>query len=175
MVSSRNRPCPIVGGSVWGSVRFGILFSPVPKQPTPIVVSAVLCEKVLQEKDNVISIIRIIDTLTTEKPIPPDTTTPMLLTLFVSLRSGSASGEHRATMEVRRPSGLVKKVETEWTAQLPSDPLGLVNFVIALPVIPNEVGVYTVDVLWDGEPIASVPFKLLQPLDSSTAAPPKTM
>ena len=62
----------------------------------PYLVAALLCEKVLQEKDNTISVIRIIDRLavTVNALGSPETMQPTAVSLnaLISLKSGSARG-----------------------------------------------------------------------------------
>jgi len=76
----------------------------------PYLIAAVICEKVLQEKDETVSLIRIIDrvTLTVPASLFPETLPPLNLNLnaFISLKSGSAKGRHTIKWRVETPSGI---------------------------------------------------------------------
>jgi len=75
----------------------------------PYVQLATFCEKVLQEQDGVISIIRAIDRiiLTTSDPQAPSELPPgnIATTLVVALRSDDARGRHPVEIRVQEPSG----------------------------------------------------------------------
>jgi len=74
----------------------------------PFLQSAVFCEKALQEKDGVISAIRIIDRFTISvgegapELMPPMTVEMVLLIIF---KSGDASGKHELKIRPISPSG----------------------------------------------------------------------
>ncbi len=76
----------------------------------PYLVAALLCEKVLQEKDETISVIRMIDriTLTVNALSSPETipSTIINLSALISLKSGSARGKGIVLLRVETPSGL---------------------------------------------------------------------
>lgn len=64
----------------------------------PYLTAALLCEKVLQEKDETVSVIRMLDriTLTVPASLSPETLPPLPLNLmlFLSFKSGSARKEY---------------------------------------------------------------------------------
>src|SRR5712692_8180794 len=76
----------------------------------PYLVAALLCEKVLQEKDETIRIIRMVDCIavTVNALSSPETiqTTTISLNALISLKSGSARGRGAIKWRVETPSGL---------------------------------------------------------------------
>jgi hypothetical protein len=78
-------------------------------RPKPYVAVATFCERTLQEKDNVYSLVRIVDTITF--PVAGEIPPPLLqLTLMVILRAGDASGRYEVRFVMRKPSG--ERLET---------------------------------------------------------------
>lgn len=75
----------------------------------PYLSAAFLCERVLNEQDNVKSAIRIIDRVTRgiAGPEPPDTMEPFdqEMTIFVRFKSGWARGSFQLRLELVKPSG----------------------------------------------------------------------
>ncbi len=83
----------------------------------PYCVAALLCEYVLTEKDNVHSLIRIVDRITVQAigPGAPDQMpeTPLKQTLYLSFKSGEARGPVSIKVTQTEPSGL-EKPEPLW-------------------------------------------------------------
>ena len=75
----------------------------------PFLNAALLCEKILEEKDGVVSAIRIIDRIirTSSSPNPPKVMEPFnyTLSLLVKLKSGSVRGVYPIKITLIRPSG----------------------------------------------------------------------
>src|SRR5436853_519151 len=76
----------------------------------PYLIAALLCEKILQEKDEAVSIIRIVDRVTVTAPasaspeiLPP---VPLNLSAFISFKSGSAKGRHTVKWRIETPAGI---------------------------------------------------------------------
>ena len=79
----------------------------------PLVQVACLCERVLQEKDGVFSLIRVVDTYTVSKlpqTAPPDMKQAIELNAFVSLKSGDFVGESDVWLVLHYPSAKTKKI-----------------------------------------------------------------
>lgn len=76
----------------------------------PYITAALICEKVLQEKDETVSIIRLIDrvTLTVPASSSPESLPPIPLNLsaFISFKSGNARGSYTVKWRTEAPSGL---------------------------------------------------------------------
>lgn len=79
----------------------------------PYVQFAGFCEKILQEPDNVVSLIRVLDRIIVTAQAPEGGVTPTELppipvttTLVVMLKSGDAQGRHPVRIRMQLPSGL---------------------------------------------------------------------
>jgi hypothetical protein len=81
----------------------------LPFERGPYLLAALICEKVLEEKDGVKSAIRIIDRITRTEvgPSPPREMEPFKqdLTLLVKLKSGEARGSYPLEIRLVKPSG----------------------------------------------------------------------
>ncbi len=78
----------------------------------PFVSVATLCDAVLEGKDNVLSIIRIVDTYTVNKTpppapvqLPPGALPAVVVKGLISLRAGDLVGEHRISLVLENPKG----------------------------------------------------------------------
>src|SRR5271166_3419843 len=92
------------------------------QRPRPYLTAAVLCERVLIEKDDSISAIRIADKLTLQlRPggLPADAKPLVAITLLVAVKSKEPVGESEIIVNAIRPSGEAKQV-----ASLPFNLLG---------------------------------------------------
>jgi hypothetical protein len=80
----------------------------------PFVQAAVICERVIEEKDGTLSLVRLIDRFTTHAAGPgaPATMEPVTLQVFyvLSLRAGAARGRHTVTVELETPSGITERI-----------------------------------------------------------------
>ena len=105
----------------------------------PYLNAALICEKVIQEKDEVTSIIRIVDRviLTTTASFSPEKIPPTTLDLyaFLSFKSGSARGRHTIKWVTEAPSG-IRSPEQLLPALFEGEDRG-VNF-IWLSILPGE-------------------------------------
>lgn len=136
------------------------------QEPTiggPYLAVAVFCEKVLQEGDGVMSLIRIVDRTTvaiTSKDAPEDLP-PVTLeqTLVLSFKSGFARGKMEVTIKPSTPSG----------QQLPAVTAGVlfeghdrgVNLVCPTRLEVKEEGLYWFDVYVGPELATRVPYRVL--------------
>src|SRR5882757_2438042 len=88
----------------------------------PFVSAATVCERVLHEKDNVLSVIRMVDTFFIETPPQPvGEPAPVLvvlglqLTLLISLKAGDVpSGSYPVQLALRKPTGETKILPNDW-------------------------------------------------------------
>ncbi len=129
----------------------------------PHLVTAVLCEKVLQEQDGVLSVIRIIDRViqSAAGPEVPDQMPPFIsdnLTLLVALRADQARGRFGIKIRPEAPGGIqLPPVENSVTLQPGSAGVNLI-MPMAFPI--SEEGVYWFDVFLT-QPAASAAERLL--------------
>jgi hypothetical protein len=136
----------------------------------PYVATAVLCERVLHERDNTVSLIRLVDRLTVsasaEAPeeMPPVQTT---LTAFLSFKAGFARGKYQVTLRPIAPSG-ERLPEVSMPAFFEGDERG-VQLQIALTLQLKEEGLYWFEVLLEGTIVTRMPLRILYQRIASTA------
>ena len=137
----------------------------------PFLLSAVICEKVLQEKDNVVSIIRIIDRLThtiqaaempTELPH-----VPFQFVIFINFKAGSARGRHQIEVVSEHPSGQRKPIFAT-SVLFEGEDRGN-NLVVRAGMEFDAEGLYWFDVLLEGRTVTRIPFRMLYQLVSTGA------
>lgn len=129
----------------------------------PYLVAALLCERVLQEKDETISVIRMVDrivvtvnALGSPETIPP---TPVNLNALISLKSGSARGRGTVKWRVETPSGL-KLPDQLLPVLFEGDDRG-VNLIVALNLVIDQEGVYWFHVLLEEKLLTRIPLRIL--------------
>ena len=129
----------------------------------PYLVAAILCEKVLQEKDETISIIRMIDriTLTVSALGSPETipSTTINMNALIALKSGLARGRGTVKLRVETPSDL-KLPDQLLPVLFEGDDRG-VNLIVAFNMVIDQEGVYWFDVLLDERLLTRVPLRIL--------------
>lgn len=129
----------------------------------PYLIAALLCEKILQEKDETVSIIRMVDrvTLTTQAALSPETLPPIALNLnaFISFKSGSARGRHTVKLRIETPSGL-KLPEQLLPVLFEGEDRG-VNLILGINIVVDQEGVYWFDVLLEDVLLTRIPLRIL--------------
>lgn len=135
----------------------------------PFLVAALICDRVLQEKDNVLSLVRIIDQLThtVVGPSMPDELPKVSynLTFFLSFKSGRARGRQTVALIMEDPSGIRKRVVSQ-SMQLEGENRGA-NLVIQSNITFNMEGIYWFDVLLEEQLVTRMPFKVMYQLVSA--------
>lgn len=129
----------------------------------PYLIAAILCEKVLQEKDEKISIIRMVDrvavtvhTLGSPEAMPPTTVS---LNALIALKSGSARGRGTVIWRTETPAGL-RLPDQLFPVLFEGDDRG-VNVIIALNMIVDQEGVYWFAVVLDKQLLTRIPLRIL--------------
>src|SRR5258708_39959823 len=129
----------------------------------PYLIAALICEKILQEKDETVSIIRMVDrvTLTTQAALMPETLPAMALSLnaFISFKSGSARGRHTVKLSIETPSGL-KLPEQLLPVLFEGEDRG-VNLILGINIVVDQEGVYWFDVLLENVLLTRIPLRIL--------------
>src|ERR1700674_1224195 len=129
----------------------------------PYLVAALLCEKGLQERNETISVIRMIDrvTLSVNALGSPETmpSTTINLNALISLKSGSARGRGTVKLRMETPSGL-KLPDQLLPVLFEGDDRG-VNLIIAFNMVIDQEGVYWFDVMLDERLLTRVPLRIL--------------
>lgn len=130
----------------------------------PYLSTAVLCEKVLAEKDGVVSLIRIIDRLivTASGPEPPEKMPPMSFTTtaFLSFKSGFAKGSNTVKLLLRDPSSNQVGPETLLPVFLEGDERGT-NTTLNVTLQLKEEGLYWFDVLLGDRLVTRIPLRVV--------------
>jgi hypothetical protein len=140
----------------------------------PYLGGAFICERLLSERDNVNSVVRIVDTVT----LPADAPRPELgtgvglpLTLVIFFRRGEAKGERELRLRQIGPSGKRKNVgKVEFKLEGPAE--GAINTI--MPVVPiswDNEGLYWFEVLLGGTLVTRVPLRVKF---AQAEAPPAT-
>lgn len=133
-----------------------------PFERGPFLQAAALCEKVLHETDGVMSLIRIVDTIThTEQGPNAPQEMPQIrypLTLVISLKAGVSRGRHEVTVTPELPSGetlpaMIMAVQMEGEARG-------VNLVAGIDIPYRMEGLYWFDVRFDGQRLTRVPLEV---------------
>lgn len=131
--------------------------------PGPHVQVATFCEKVLQEQDGVLSIIRAVDRIILSAPaagapaeLPEGGVVPA--TLVVCLKADDAHGRHPITVRGQQPSGVYLPDQT-FDATFERDERG-VNLVLNMG-LPAMEGLYWFDVLVNDALLTRVPLRVM--------------
>lgn len=129
----------------------------------PFLKAAAFCDSVIEGKDGVLSLIRIVDRLiitAAGRKAPGDfPPTDHALTLVLMLVSGTARGSHEVAVTFERPGGTTEHV---WSTDvlLEGEDRGA-NIVAQIPIRFESQGLYWFHVRLDGEHLTSLPFRLL--------------
>lgn len=128
----------------------------------PYLKYGVICERVLTEKDDVLSLIRIVDKFTitiTGKEPPPELPEGVRVFTIVMCWAGGL-GTHEAIFNIQSPSGETQPSPQSWSFNL--DALNRSHSIIVrLPVrIPTQ-GVYWLQFILNGEIRSRIPFQVV--------------
>lgn len=140
-------------------------------KPRPYVTAALLCQNVLQEKDESLTLVRVADRLQYRVEGLPQGTKPMIaIQGLLSIKSGPVTGDHTITVVSEKPSGTRKQVHS-----LPVKLLGRdhgQNIVLNIALGIEEDGLYWFDVLFDEELLTRIPLMVI-PLPEQIPQEPK--
>lgn len=129
----------------------------------PFISAATLCEQVLEEKDGVQSIIRMIDRLTVSGATQTPEIMPTLQVnqywLFLSFKSGSIRDSRTIKVNMCTPGG-EEISQASIKALFEGDERG-VNLRIQLQLLLQEEGIYWFDVYVDEELVTRVPLRVI--------------
>jgi hypothetical protein len=135
--------------------------------PKPTAANFIICQRVLQEKDDVLSLIRAVDVfyvLDHEKE--PSERSPVSLALAILLKfPPDDRSKHEVRISITRPDGTTKPVgdpiEADVSGDLPvpGAPRGY-NATGALAVAATHLGTHVFTLLVDGVEVATAPFTL---------------
>lgn len=134
----------------------------------PYVTAALLCEKVLLEKDESVSVIRIADKLQYRVEIPKNLPRELMKDVrpmvnvqgLVSVKSGDVTGDHKITVVCQRPDG-DRKTVFEQIFSLQGQDHGQ-NIILNMGIGVKDDGIYWFDVLFDNELLTRTPLVITQ-------------
>jgi len=144
----------------------------------PYLQVAVICEKTLEEKDGVISIIRIVDriTVTHMTPDSPEKMPeiPISYTLVISLNSGGFKGKKELRIVLKEPNGKEREGRKIFYLPITFEGDGKGNNVILNNVMQTKgEGVYWFEIFLDDNFYAKTPLRIdYKPEKSAPLAPP---
>lgn len=156
------------------------------KAKGPFLALAVLCENMLQDKDGVNSLIRIIDTFTVQAQTPAGEPIPsaafsffpptIAFQLVIGFKSGQAKGNRTLKLIAKMPSGqVISESATTISLDGEQEPRGSV---VRIPMYlgAKEQGVYWIDVLLNDELMTQIPLRVRFEggVDSGSAVPPSS-
>jgi hypothetical protein len=125
----------------------------------PYLAMAVFCEKVLQEKDGVLSLIRVVDQINCagrSEQMPP---TPIQLVAVLAFKAGFLRGKYMIKLRPKPPSREAMSTN-EFPAFFEGEDRG-VNIIVNYGFVTQEEGIYWFDVLVEEELITSISLRIL--------------
>lgn len=132
----------------------------------PFVALACACERVLEEKDNVWTVVRVVDIFyirssEQSQNVPDEVEPGISFFLAISLRAVDLLGSHRLSLIMRRPDDTEDAVVDGKAVEITESPQNI-NIKARMVVGTKLPGFYFVDVLWNGEALTTIPFRLLE-------------
>lgn len=128
----------------------------------PYVQAACFCDSVIEDKSGTLSLIRIIDTLTsTRRGEDPPLDMPELnatITMVLMLKSGMARGRGEISIKIEEPSG-IKSDGPSMSVQFSGEEKGH-NHVTNLNLTFKQEGVYWFWIYLDDTLLTKMPFKI---------------
>lgn len=140
----------------------------------PFVALACFCENVLEDKDGVLSAIRVVDTYTLP-PLPEGAELPnglrgvILLNGLITLKSGDVVGNGVISVVMHKTNG-EQSVVGKWPMALKGEEYGA-TLRLQMPLGVKNFGLIWFDVLWNDALLTRIPLKL-QPASQPEATAP---
>lgn len=131
----------------------------------PYLIAATLCERAIQDRDGVLTLVRVVDkitgTIAGPGPAVPDTMppVPVNLTLVIILKGGRAQGRFRVTLRPEAPSGQ-RLSEAEIPVSFTGAPDAGANVLFGINMMATEEGLYWFDVSLDGQLLTRTPLRI---------------
>jgi hypothetical protein len=125
----------------------------------PLVSAAFLCERILTEKDNAQTFVRVVDVLIARVPDEKKAPVRFDIWLAVILKSGEAKGKFNLELRMSDPNGNVTDISDDIPVVLNGAEHGINVNILNIFNLSTE-GLYWIDVLIDGEALTRVPFRM---------------
>jgi hypothetical protein len=131
------------------------------EKPRPLIIAALLCERVLQETNGTISVIRIADRVSYNPALlPPGTRPAITLSGLISIKSGPVTGEFSLKIFIENPAG--KRAEAfAGNLKLSGKDQGQ-NIVLNLTMGAEVDGLHWFDVVFDDQILTRIPLMVVQ-------------
>lgn len=140
-------------------------------KPRPFVTAALLCQNVLQEKDESVTLVRIADRLQYHVVGMPEGTKPIIaIQGYISLKSGPVTGEHAIKIVSEKPNGDRKEVYSLLANFLGKDHGQ--NIIMNLNLGIDQDGLHWFDVFLDEELLTRMPL-MVTPSEAGRPQEPK--
>lgn len=140
----------------------------------PWLTAALLCDRVLEEKDATLTVVRIVDRIVssaigqgTPAEMPP---LPVNLILLIALKSGAAHGRHDLKVELEGPDGLRTPVVENISVLFEGEDRGA-NLQLALNWVAAQEGLYWFNVLLNERLLSRVPLRVVYVRQETGATP----
>lgn len=135
--------------------------------------AALLCDSVLEEKDGTISAIRIIDQIHLVMPqMDEDAFGALAISALISVYASDATrGRHRLSIRQRGLDGALSEVKREYEIAI-GEKSAAMNLILKMNVLVKTFGVHRLEVFWDDEHLATIPFTLVEAAETPSASPP---
>lgn len=132
----------------------------------PYLAAAFLCERVLLEKDEVLTAVRIVDTfhVSVPKNLPADAKPAIQITVLLGFKKaiGDQPEKHQAALRVQAPSGEISERPPTLDFYFKAEEVTGANLILTLNLPVREFGTYRIDVLVDDDHVTTIPFRLLE-------------
>ena len=126
----------------------------------PHLAMAVFCEKILQEADGVMSVIRIIDRFIVSGVTPEMNNQILQFILLISFKSGFLRGKHKISVYPKSPTG--KDLPSmDFPVLFEGDDDRGINMGVNLNFVVNEEGLYWFDVHLGEELVTKMPLRVV--------------
>jgi hypothetical protein len=130
----------------------------------PWLAAAVFCEKVIEDKEGALTLVRIVDRITTTAvgqgtpdEMPP---TPITIALVAAFKSGTAKGRSDFRIEVEAPTGLRTPIAQALSVIFEGEDRGA-NLVLNLQFKAEHEGLYWFDLFLDKGLVTRVPLRVV--------------
>lgn len=124
----------------------------------PLLVAALICERILQEVDGSVSIMRIGETLSFTGDPAKVQAVPVRCWAFVSFRAGQETGRYTIVLRVRSDAGTILQTSSPVSMDLSRERGASLPVEIARTF--ETAGLYWIDVLVDGDLTVSMPLRI---------------
>jgi len=126
----------------------------------PHITAALVCDRVLEEKDGTLTAVRIIDRVTFLVGPDGELVAPAHpITFLISLKSDAARGSFTLELHREKPSGEAALVLSA-PVHLEGEERG-VNLVLNAGFEPDQAGLYWYDVYFEGERLTRMPLRAI--------------